>query len=533
MEAGLRSLFGFDRVLNLIEPSGETGKFLRHNLPVWKPGQEALLKKEYARLQTLLDSLKAGKKLSGQLHSCLVNLNRLPLTLKALEERPLSLPELFEVKKLTHYVLLLRKLCTQANLLPHYPLPDLAVLYEILDPDRLETPAFSLSPAFDPKLAKLLGQKQELLLALREEEEDLLNQARTAIGLNKTVRELVVSRSQTALLSKLQSTSFYSLISENFANLTFQLADSPALLKLRRQLSSLETRLATTEEDVLAKLSRKVRPFAKSLAQATEIAALLDWDFAKARFTNTYNCTLPNIITACRIRLDKAVNLPVRMALESSGRRYQPLDLDFSAPLNVLTGPNMGGKTTALLSLGLLCTMAQHALPLPAAFAELPLFDTIWFNQDGLQVENLSSFGREIVSLTAVLQKKGRTLLLLDELAKGTNPAEGEALLTAILAHCAAMPGITLAATHFDQPARLPQAKQFAIKGIETASLKQLLQSIPADPEAQISLLNRLMDYNLAKQTAKSKPPRNAISIAAGLGLPAEIIQSAQNLLSR
>jgi len=532
MDKTVNSALQFDLVLNLIEPVGESGRHFKHHLTFRKPGQEASLRKEFLRLEVFISALNKNKQAVEQFRSALIDLPWLPQTLKALQDRPLFLHECFELKKLLYYALQLKQLCQKHGLAKHYPFPDLDKPYALLDPEHKNSPSFALSAAFDPKLAQYITHLQDLQLAKRQAEAQLMQTAQKALHLNKATDVLVVSRLQTAKLNKLQKSSYYLLAEENFANLTFKLKDTKQLTTLKKQISALTSKLAKVEDTVLTSLSKKLKTHAKALSQTAELVGKLDWDYAKAVFAIRYNCVIPKLCNKLQLNITQAVNLPVQLNLTQSGRNYQPVDLCFSNRLNVLTGPNMGGKTTALKTAGLLCLLAQHAIPVPAGEAELCLFDHIWYNQDGETQENLSSFGREIVSLANILKKKGRNLLLLDELAKGTNPVEGEAILVAVLDYVRKLPCLTLAATHFDQPALLKQASQYAIKGIDTKALAGLFKTSDTSLNEQLDLLNSMMDYSLIKLSAQTKPPQNAIPVAEILGLPSEIIARASELLT-
>jgi DNA mismatch repair protein MutS2 len=521
----------FDLVLNLIEPVGESGRHFRHQLPFWKPGQEALLRKEFIRLEALISAILKNKKTTEQFRSALIDLPWLPQTLKALQERPLFLHECFELKKLLYYAIQLKEICQKHSLAKHYPFPDLEKPYALLDPEHKNSPAFALNAAFDPRLAQYIARLQDLQLLKRQAEAQLMHTAKQDLRLSQAAEMLVISRLQTAKLNKLKKSSYYQLADENYANLTFKLKDTKLLTALKKQISALSVKLAKAEESVLNSLSKKLKTHTKALLRTAELICLLDWDFAKAVFAIRYNCVIPMLSNKIQLNLSQAINLPVQQNLAQSDRSYQPVDLHFSTHLNVLTGPNMGGKTTALKTAGQLCLMAQSALPVPAAKAELCLFDHIWYNQDTAGEENLSSFGREIVSLAYILKKKGRNLLLMDELAKGTNPAEGEAILIAVMEYVHKQSCLTLAATHYDQPALLKSAAHYTIRGIDTKALAKLLKTTETGLNAQLDLLNSLMDYSLIKLTGKAVPPQNAIPVAEVLGLPAEIITRARKLL--
>jgi DNA mismatch repair protein MutS2 len=528
MDKAMFASLQFNEVLELITPVGESGKNHKYHIQGFKPGQEAHLCKEYNRLDCLLSALKKDRKLSEQLNSSLSATPYLPQTLKALQKRSLLLHECFEIKKLLHYVLQLKQLCTKAGLLKHYPFPELQKLYNLLDPEKTQSPTFALTASFAPILAKLLLKTQELHLAKRQAEHKLLVAAQKAAGLKNPIAEIVVSRLDSKKLQKVQKSGYYILSGENFANLTFRLKDSRELTAIKKQISSLAPKLGKSEEKVLTDLSKKIKSYQKSLLKAAELVQILDWDYAKAVFALKHHCTIPKITDEIKINAIQVVNLPVKLNLTEHNRKYQPLDLLFDDTLNVLTGPNMGGKTTTLHTVGQLCLLACYGIPVPAEKAELCLFDNLWHNAETEGGENLSSFGREIVTLANMLNKKGRTLYLFDELAKGTNPMEGEAILTAVMQYLSAKSCLVLTATHYDIPVRLKKVIRFAIKGIDTKALKRLAKADKLSLDTQLDLLNQLMDYSLIKVSDKQAPPKNAITIAEILGLPGAIIRLAQ-----
>jgi len=311
------------------------------------------------------------------------------------------------------------------------------------------------------------------------------------------------------------------------------LKDNKQLAETRKQISALSAQITKTEEAVLKSLSKKLNAYHPALIQTAELVQKLDWDYAKAVFAVRYNCCIPKITNKLQVYAKQAANLPVKFSQAEKNRRYQPVDLEFNNTLNIITGPNMGGKTTALKTIGQLCLLAQYAVPLPAKEAEICLFDNVWYNQELEGGENLSSFGKEIVSLSAILRKKGKTLFLFDELAKGTNPVEGEAILTAVLDYVKSLSCLCLAATHYDIAKNVKTAVQYAIKGIDIKALKKLSNIDKQSLEKQLDLINQLMDYSLIKLTGKAAPPQNAIPIAEILGLPEDIITKAEVLSNK
>jgi len=203
MDKAILNALQVNTVFDLIKPVGEAGKQYKHHPAKWKPGREVDLRKEYKRLEALIIILKENKKLTDQLSSALSELPYLPNTLKALQERPLFLHECFEIKKLVHYALQLKQLTVKHGLQKSYPLPELNKVYNMLDPEHTISPTFNLSPAFDTKLAKLIGEISNLQSAQRKEEHKLLQSAQKALSLNNPTIELVISRLEKEKVKKL------------------------------------------------------------------------------------------------------------------------------------------------------------------------------------------------------------------------------------------------------------------------------------------------------------------------------------------
>jgi DNA mismatch repair protein MutS2 len=276
-------------------------------------------------------------------------------------------------------------------------------------------------------------------------------------------------------------------------------------------------------ERILRLLSAEVGASYEDIARNIALAAGLDLVLAKARYARRIKAVEPVIIApdaaggaVTRQRNDSLRLIDARHPL--LGDKAVPFSLEIGRDFSVLviTGPNTGGKTVTLKTLGLLSLMAQAGMPIPASGeSRLPLFDGIFADiGDEQSIEQtLSSFSWHMSNVIRVIKgATGRSLVLLDELGTSTDPAEGSALARAILRYFLVRGTLTTATTHYSDL----KAFAHATGGMENASLE-------FDP------VTLTPTYRL---TVGLPGGSNAMATAARLGIPAEIIDDARSMLS-
>jgi DNA mismatch repair ATPase MutS len=187
----------------------------------------------------------------------------------------------------------------------------------------------------------------------------------------------------------------------------------------------------------------------------------------------------------------------------------------------------MGGKSVALKSVAMAVAMAQLGLLVPAKGMVFSMRDFVYYSQqDEDPGQGLSTFGAEIQSLSTVLPRRDeRGLYLLDEPARGTNPWEGGAIIKALLTWLGQGNSLTLAATHFPGLSDLAGIAHLQVAGLVGARREDMLNL----KIGGIRSLQKLMDYSLIP--GKGDIPRDALKVAAFLGLAPEIIESASREL--
>ncbi len=231
---------------------------------------------------------------------------------------------------------------------------------------------------------------------------------------------------------------------------------------------NLNNELVRLRDEELREVHRILREFTARLREhATEIAATaaalakLELLFAKAEFAVDFNCVVPRLSpdNARKLILSRARH-PLLEDILRSGAGPRParkpivptsLSLDQSERTLLISGPNTGGKTVALKTVGLLALMTHAGLPVPALDAEFPLFDQVLADigdHQSLQ-ESLSSFSSHILSVSKMLEDvTPDSLVLVDELGRATDPEEGGALGVAVLEAFQNAGAFTLASTH-------------------------------------------------------------------------------------
>jgi DNA mismatch repair protein MutS2 len=277
-------------------------------------------------------------------------------------------------------------------------------------------------------------------------------------------------------------------------------------------------------ERILKTLSAEAGAFESEISRNIELIAELDLALAKARYAREAKATEPIIVAAVRsARAEGHEPGGVLKLVEARhpllGKKAVPLSVEIGRDCSVLviTGPNTGGKTVALKTIGLLSLMALAGLPIPAqAESRIPLFDGVYADiGDEQSIEQtLSTFSWHIGNIVHIINNAtAQSIVLLDELGTNTDPGEGSALGRAILLHFLSQRTMIVATTHYTEL----KAMAHATDGMQNAALD-------VDP------VTMAPTYHL---TVGIPGGSNALATASRLGLPAEIVSRARNMLSK
>jgi DNA mismatch repair protein MutS2 len=203
---------------------------------------------------------------------------------------------------------------------------------------------------------------------------------------------------------------------------------------------------------ILLEMTRRIGEKAEEILASVEVLSELELQFAKARFAEEYNCVAVQLSEASLL-LHNARHPLLERNLKLKGVNVVPVTVELEGKRRqlVITGPNTGGKTVTLKTVGLLALMAQSGIPVPADRAEMPVFDAVLADIGDYQSieQNLSTFSAHVTNIDFISRTAtAQSLVLLDELGSATDPEEGAALAVAIAGYFGRIGCMTVISTH-------------------------------------------------------------------------------------
>lgn len=387
---------------------------------------------------------------------------------------------------------------------------------------------FYLADEFDPELAPARAELQRRQAEFDTMRGRAVQRAARALGRDDlTGNEFVVMRAslRSALpggVRVLRESPTYLLCELDYGE------DELSALARRDDAAAV---LAACEERARAQLSHAIGERSGELNAAMAALGEIDVLVAAARFSKRYECRPAEIVAGAALAFESARFLPLAVQLDADGRGFAPLDLDLH-DVAVLTGPNMGGKSVCLQTCGFVALCAAFGLPVPAVRARVALFDDVSWVGAGIDDEGagglLSSFAREVVRVRDVLGRSApQRLVLIDEFARTTTPAEAKALLIALLERLRSLHACGLAATHLDGIARAAGVRHFAVRGLHGAAARVR----EGDLHAALRALAAAMDYSIAEVSDDSARSSDALELAILLGLDDRLVEEARRHL--
>lgn len=562
---------GLEYVMYSLDLNTPFGKKQLKEIKPFYPGEEQELRAELDRVEKMIYFVRQNKVLTDKMQEVFMEMKDPTLTVHRSAAGALSTVELFEVKSLLLQMRQLRKLTIEhevgdykgahcvseckpgdektedlsraaeenepvVNTVPEeYFLEDTEDLLDELDPtgDRLNT--FYIYNEFSELLTELRAKKREYEVEIRKAQKQKREELRKEHGVQLTPKfDIVLARSNPDF-ERIQALPELEVVDQDYMSVTLQLKPTEEIYKFVNEIEEINAEIEAEEERVRGELSAKISEKADVLLQNCEKIGALDLALAKAIYAIRHNMTKPEITEEHIICFEDGRNIQVEDILKQKGKEFCPISLGLRDGVTLITGANMGGKTISLKLAGQIPILAQYGFFVPAKHAKIGLSNYMQILiGDSQSVERgLSSFGSEMEELKEILDHgQDRSLILIDEIASGTNPTEGTALTKSLVDYLIEKPYISLITTHFESVTEREGIVNMQVRGLTDCNFDLLEREIRyANRRDRINIISKHMDYRLYRADNNTQVPKEALSIAAMLGIDKEIIEGAKKYM--
>lgn len=568
---------GLDYVMFSLDLNTPFGKKQLKEVRPYYPGEEAELRDELDRVEQMIAFVKQNQILTDKIQEVFMEVKDATLTIERSGAVTLSTVELFEIKSLLLQMRQLRKLTMEheigdyqgahcccaaepsadsaasearAENMPaaraegeaavdtvpqEYFLADTEDLLNELDPRRDRMNTFYIYNEFSPKLDAYRTKKKEYEQQIRREQKQAREELRKKYGVQLTPKfDIVVAKSHPDF-EMIQSLEELEMTDQDYMSVTLQLKPTEKIYEFVQAAEELNAEIEQEEERVREMLSRKIAEKEAVLLENCEKMGALDLALARAIYAMKHDLTKPEIVEDHVISFEDGRNLQVEDIIREKGKTFCPISLSLADGVTMITGANMGGKTISLKLAGQIPILAQYGFFVPAKHAKIGLSNYMQILiGDSQSVERgLSSFGSEMEELKEILDKgQERSLILIDEIASGTNPTEGTALTKSLVDYLIEKPYISLITTHFESVTERKDIVNMQVRGLADCNFTLLNREIQhANRRDRINIISKYMDYRLYRVDSEAQVPKEALSIAAMLGINKEIIEGAKKYM--
>lgn len=538
--------------------SRETAKnleldFIFDNITVYTPYGESYKKAmrpyDISEINELKEELERVEKISGliekrrydfiEMRNHFKHIKDIRLTLKRLQQdEVLSTTEFFEIKL---FVNILKKLDKTLKKLKWDMSKDIRpkameYLEKLFDPGRTGTNTFYIYDEYSKELGVIRKEIRDLENKISKEKKKVRKKVEEDLNIRLRANgEITVNKEDADLIQKFKVYEFLTYSVETYMNITFRTTNTLNIDDYNKKLQELKNLEEEEELSVRTILSGKVKKQLMDIEKNIEAVGRLDLLAAKGYHAIGFKGVKPEITDTHSIYILNGRNIKVEQSLRREGRRFTPVTVKLEKGVTCITGANMGGKTVSLKTIGFLLAMAQYGMFVPAEKMKLSLKDFIFFSLGDMQStdKGLSTFGGEILKIKeAIKDCKKNGLILIDELARGTNPKEGYALSKAIINYLKDKETITVITTHFDGLADDGEVKHLQVRGLSIEDFEKISSMIQKEKQG-IDMLHYYMDYRLREIRNAGEVPKDAINISRLMGLDEEILRDAEEILNK
>lgn len=529
---------GLDYVMQSIDLNTPFGKRILKETKPFFPGEEEELKEELDKVERMVGFARENSRLVDEIQQIFMEVKDVAYSINRAANQTLSVVEIYEIKSLLLSMRKLMQIGTKGGewILPEEYMPeDTTELLDILDPRRDRINTFYIYDEFSEKLGQFRGKKREFEIAIRKEQKAKRDEIKKEYGIILTPKYDIVVAKNKPDFEKVKTIEDLEMIDQDYMTATFQLKPDEAVFALMRQMDELHMQLDEEEERIRKVLSEDIARFAEILLSNCERMGELDVALGKALYAVKHDCTKPEIVMEHVLEIEDGRNLQVEDILKTKGKPYCPVSIFLEDGVTCITGANMGGKTISLKLAGQVAVLTQYGFFVPARRARVGLSNYMqMLIGDSQSVERgLSSFGSEMEELKEILDHSvDRTLLLIDEIASGTNPVEGLALTKSLVDYLITKPYITLITTHFETVTEKEGVINMQVRGLSNVDFTLLNREIQyARRSERINIISKYMDYRLYRVEKQGEVPKDALNIAKMLGISSEIIEGAKKYI--
>jgi len=502
---------------------------LKQNLKVFKADESSALNAHLDLLEQTKNHVEKHPVTYKKIRELLTHYKTIELTLERIyAQEPLSVTELFEVKSFAVMTIKLNQIIQEKSCFDAISLSSMKPVVSLLDPEEIGINSFYIYDGYSKTLKAIRDRLRQLETLISSDKkakrEELSKTYKIKVRPNG---ECTVKKHEKELLDILDNHDDFIYVSDTMMHRTYKVRISDEIKQHEAEMDRL--RLEEEEEELAIRqlLTSQLGDYLDDLKHNISEIARMDLLLAKAYFAIAYQMSRPRIGTGCKIK--NGIHLKVQEYLAKEDLKFMPISIDLDRGMTCITGANMGGKTICLRLLGQMQMMAQYGLFVPCESFEFELQSFIFLSsQDAQSIDKgLSTFGAEMVNVSKVLDladKKG--LILIDELARGTNPKEGYAISKAIINFLKKKLSVSVITTHFDGLADEEDVLHLQVKGLKDVDFEDLEINMTS-----IGLIHQLMDYRLEIINGPEAVPKDAIRISKVMGVDEKILEDARRIL--
>lgn len=528
-----------DYVLDKIEVCTPYGKELRDNMKPFSIDKKEQLIDELNKIEVMIKLIKENKFFFKNIKRIFSHIKDIRNSIqRSIHGYTLSNVELYEVK---NFILTLKELNGEIKefkeVIPHDVYVErIRDLEKTFDPQDTNIKTFYIYDEYSQDLRLIREEKKDIAKKLKLEKIDFFKQLEKELGISiRPDGSIVISKDSSDLIEKVSKHPHAVYSSETYMSIKYSISSTALIDSLEKDLEALKEREEAEEIRIRKVLSDEIAAYSNIIFDDVNTIARLDFLMAKAYMAIDICGIKPELVDDHVIQIVAGRHLKIEDNLKIKGESFTPISLSISEGVTCITGANMGGKTVSLKLVGLLCVMVQYGLFVPCESMTMGLHGFVYGSIGDMQSTDngLSTFGAEIRSIQGGLKRaEERGVILIDELARGTNPDEGYALSKAIVNYLNTKNSITILTTHYDNIANSEEINHLQVVGLANVDYDILREQLSCEKGCRLDLITKHMDYRLIQVNNKSKVPRDAINIARLMGLKEEILKEAEQVLS-